>query len=296
MSRPQRRPLIAAALVLALVASSPLAADERADFSELLARAAPAIVNLRIVVKTQLAMGDSQQEQESTLDARGAVVDPRGLILLWNSQVSSNRLMEIMSQMGSEDMHLKLTPAEFHVRIRGEEKERSAFLAASDTELDIAFLQIEPAPSEPLAAIDFAKAGQAGVGQTVVSVSRLGQAFDFAPYFETARIGGELAKPRRAWILDFGLSALGLPVFSANGEPIGVLTTVLSRLPAETATDSTDFTSLFPFARQRSESGSVGVFVLPAERVRSVIAEARKRADQLLTERAADGATPPKSK
>jgi hypothetical protein len=49
-----------------------------------------------------------------------------------------------------------------------------------------------------------------------------------------------------------------------------------------------------PFARQRSESGSVGVFVLPAERVRSVVAEARKRADQLLTERAAEGQTPPK--
>ncbi len=295
MSRHHVRPLIAVALVLAAATRGPLAADERAEFAALLARVAPAIVNLRIVVKTQLAMGDSQQEQESTLDARGAVVDPRGLILLWNSQVSSNRLMEIMSQMGSEDMHLKLTPAEFHVRVRGDEKELRAFLAASDTELDIAFLQLEPVPSEPLAAIDFAAAGKSGIGQTVVSVSRLGQAFDFAPYFETARVGGELAKPRRAWILDFGLSALGLPVFSPNGEPIGVLTTVLSRLPAEAATDSTDFTSLFPFARQRAESGSVGVFVLPAERVRSVIAEARKRADQLLAERAAEGATPPKA-
>ena len=223
------------------------------------------------------------------------MVDPRGLILLWNSQVSSNRLMEIMSQMGSEDMHLKLTPAEFHVRIRGAEKEQRAFLAASDTELDIAFLQIEPVPSEPLAAIDFTAAGKAGIGQTVVSVSRLGQAFDFAPYFETARIGGELVKPRRAWILDFGLSALGLPVFSSSGEPIGVLTTVLSRLPAEAATDSTDFTSLFPFARQRSESGSVGVFVLPTARLRGVVAEVRKRADQLLTERAADGQAAPKA-
>ena len=55
---------------------------------------------MKVVLKTEFNMGGSVQEQESALDALGAVVDPGGLIMIWNSQLSATRLMDAVQQMG----------------------------------------------------------------------------------------------------------------------------------------------------------------------------------------------------
>ena len=279
-----------AALALAARAASLSAAEDAADYARLLSRVAPAIVNVRVVLKTEYDFGGSVQDQESTLDARGAVVDPRGLVMIWNSQLSAGRLLEAARQMGAgEGLQLKITPTDFRVSLPGRAEELRAFLAGADSDLDLAFLQIEGELGAPLAAVDFSESEPARLGETVVGVSRLSPSFDRAPFFETARVAGQVAKPRRAWVLDASPALLGLPVFTLRGAPVGVVATVLSRVAASGAQGG-DMMDVFAVGRGRMESGPLGVFLIPAERVRGAIGQARKRAAELLAERAA-GAT-----
>lgn len=274
-----------AAVCLVMDAASASAAPRPLPYEELLARVAPAIVSVKVVLKTEFNMGDSMQEQESVLDALGAVVDPDGLILLWNSQLSATRLMDAVRQMGEgEDFKLKMTPTDFRVTIAGDATEHRAFLAASDSELDLAFLQLEAKPDRPLASIEFGRSPLTRVGDTVFGVSRLSPAFDRAAFIETGRIAGRISKPAKAFILDASPALLGLPVFDLEGRAVGVVATVLSRV-SEPAAQGGDMMSYFALGRGRMENGPLGVFLLPGERVKELVAAARLRARELLAER-----------
>ena len=278
-----------AAAVSLIAGGSPVAAAPRElSHQDLLAKVAPAIVSVKVVLKTEFDMGDSMQDQESVLDALGAVVDPDGLILLWNSQLSATRLMDAVRQMGEgADFKLKMTPTDFHVTIAGDVREYRAFLAASDSELDLAFLQLEERPERPLVSIEFGRSRPSRIGDAVVGVARLSPAFDRAPFFETGRIAGRITKPEQAFILDASPALLGLPVFDLEGHAVGAVATVLSRV-SEPATQSGDMMSYFALGRGRMESGPLGVFLLPGDRVQVLVAAARLRAKQLLAERVSD--------
>lgn len=282
-----RKQLVLASAALGILAGSPALSARPRELSheELLTRVAPAIVSIKVVLKTEFDMGDSLQEQESVLDALGAVVDADGLILLWNSQLSATRLMDAARQMGEgEDFKLKMTPTDFRVTFAGDMREHRAFLAASDSELDLAFLQLEERPERPLASIEFGRSRPTRIGDAVVGVSRLSPAFDRAPFFETGRIAGRIEKPEAAFILDASPALLGLPVFDLEGRAVGAVATVLSRV-AESSTQGGDMMSYFALGRGRMESGPLGVFLLPGERVRDLVAAARLRAKELLAER-----------
>lgn len=274
------------AAVLAITAAAAADAAPRAlSHEQLLAKVSPAIVSVKVVLKTEFNMGDSIQEQESVVDALGAVVDPAGLILLWNSKLSATRLMDAVQQMGeAEDFKLKMTPTDFRVTIEGDAREYRAFLAASDSELDLAFLQLEERPERPLVSVEFGRSRETRIGDTVTGVARLSPAFDRAAFFETGRIAGRIAKPAQAFILDASPSLLGLPVFDLEGRAVGAVATVLSRV-SEPATQSGDMMSYFALGRGRMESGPLGVFLLPGARVQELVVAARLRARELLAER-----------
>ena len=290
MNRPKRMRI--AVLVAVCAAAGGLAgtaaaaaAPKEPSFEDLLASISPAIVSVKVVLKTEFNMGDSMQEQESVLDALGAVVDPGGLILLWNSQLSATRLMDAVRQMGEgEDFKLKMTPTDFRVTFAGDTREHRAFLAGSDSELDLAFLQLEERPARALASIEFGRSRPARIGDTVFGVSRLSPAFDRAAFLETGRIAGRITKPASAFILDASPALLGLPVFDSEGHAVGAVATVLSRT-SEPAAQGGDMMSYFALGRGRMESGPLGVFLLPGERVKDLVATARLRARELLAER-----------
>ena len=277
--------VVCAVACLATGATALSASPRALSYEELLARVAPAIVSIKVVLKTEFNMGDSMQEQESVLDALGAVVDPDGLILLWNSQLSATRLMDAVRQMGEgEDFKLKMTPTDFRVTFAGDTAEYRAFLAASDSELDLAFLQLEAKPGKPLVTVEFGRSRAMRVGDTVFGVSRLSPAFDRAEFFETGRIAGRIAKPAKAFILDASPGLLGLPVFDLEGHAVGAVATVLSRA-SEPATQGGDMMSYFALGRGRMENGPLGVFLLPGDKVKELVAAARLRARELLAER-----------
>jgi len=283
----RRHPVALLALALAATAARGAAAD----WPKLVERYAPAIVNLKISVKTEAETGG--QPEETTQEAQGALVDPSGLILVWNSHFSAGRFLDLLAQMGGGDYRMKVTPTAIQVYIAGEPTEHKAFLAAADSDLDLAFVQLEDAPAAPLPTIDFARGARVEIGDEVAAVSRMSSSFDRVPYFDVVRVAGEIRKPRRAWIVSGGnATQMGLPYFTADGKPAGVLVTVMSRAKSDALANPSNLMSdLVSLGRGEVEVGPLGVFLLPADRVRPVIEQARLRAAELLAERRGSPAT-----
>lgn len=266
---------------------APAAAGSKPPEVALLQRYAPAVVTVRVVLRTELQVGGQGQNQETTVDTTGFVVDPGGLIMLWNSQISSSRLMDIFRQTGMmpDDFDLKMTPTDFKVLFEGESEPRRAFLAASDSDLDLAFLQLEEPGDKPLPAVDFSSTAEPTPGQEVVAVARLNSSFDSAAYFERGQVAGKVRKPRPAWVVNGQFSALGMPLFALDGTPVGVLSTVLSTVDTQTSGGG-GLENMLGMLTSRRTLGPLGVFLLPPHEVARAIERSKARAAQLLEERA----------
>ena len=284
------RPALAVLAALAATVSATAAAQAPPPAAapageDLLERIAPAIVGIEAVIRTEMSMGGQGSDEEGNVEMVGAVVDPGGLIMVWNSRISSARIGEVLEVMGraGEGFEIKLTPVRFDVAVPGRGDRLPAFLAASDERLDVAFLQLESPPAEPLPAIDLAAAAEPAVGGPVYAVSRLNQSFDRAPYFETGLVVGELVKPRRAWILEGELTAMGLPLFDAAGRPVGVLATVLSSAGKEDG-GVPGMGGLF--GESGKTLGPLGGFLLPTEPVARAVELSKARAQEMLRQRA----------
>jgi S1-C subfamily serine protease len=262
------------------------------DWTSVVQRNAPAIVNLKISMRAEAESGG--EPEESTQEVQGVLVDPSGLVLVWNSHFSANRFLDLIAEMGGGDFRMKVTPTDIRVYLDGGATEHKAFLAAADTDLDLAFVQLEEPPKPALPAVDFADAAVVRLGDELAAVSRLSSAFDRVAYFDVVRVAGEIRKPRPAWIVAAGnATQLGLPYFAADGRAAGVLVTVMSRAKSDALSNPSNLmANLISLGRGEVAVGPLGVFLLPAERVRPVIEQARQRAAELLAERKAAPPSP----
>ncbi len=254
----------------------------------LLDKAAPSIVTVKVVLKTEISAMGQAQNDESRSEMPGVVVDDSGLIMISNAEISADRIKEALSgspMMGNVD--LTVTPTDFKVIFGNEEEEHDAFLVAKDTKLDLAFLQVEGVTDRTLTAVNFAEGVKPGVGDTVMTVSRLKKGYDYAPFASTARISGAIKKPRKAWIIDGDIAGYGLPVFSSSGDVVGVLITLTPTTTDESG--GAGFGAIMRMMRGGGLDSGVGSFVLPAKVVNGLIKQSRVRVQELLDEQAADG-------
>jgi hypothetical protein len=282
------RPARAAAVLAAgLLLASPFAPEAAGDEAgrRLLERYAPAVVGVDVVLRAEMRMGGEGHEQEGKVEMVGAVVDASGLVMVWNSSISASRLKEMMeatSGGGGGDFDMRIEPVSFHVVLPGSDERHSAFLAASDSQLDVAFLQLDRLPAEPLPAVSFAALGEVAVGQRLYTVSRFGPSFDRAAFYAPLEVVGVLARPRRGWIVAGDQDSLGLPVFDDAGRPVGVLATVISTVARDSGSMAWGGGS---FGEGGGRSGPLGVFLLPAAPVARAIELSKERAVRLLEER-----------
>lgn len=275
--------LTCAALALLLVAPASLRAS---DFAGILDKTAPAIVTVKVVLKMEISMMGQAQNEESRSEMPGVVVDSSGLIMISNAEISSDRMQEALAGAGLPgQVDLKVTPNDFKVIFGNEEKEHAAFLVATDTKLDLAFLQVENTEGLTMTPVSFADAPKAAVGQSLVSISRLKKGYDYAPYFTTGRISGAIKKPRKAWIVDGSIGSYGLPVFSEDGAVLGVLVTL-----TPTTTEASDGAGIGMLMRMMrgagGNDGPVGTFILPAKIANRVIEQSKTKAAELRKEHA----------
>jgi S1-C subfamily serine protease len=269
-----------------LVVVTAAAQNESVSVQSVVEKVAPSIATVKVVLKTTMKMGGESMEEESKMSLQGVVVTPDGLIMVSNSPFSPKRMMEMLAgEAMPAGMDYKMTPTSIKVIFGNEDKEYDAFLAATDAKLDLAFIKVEGLGDKQLTPVDFGSATDAKLGQQVITVSRLTKGYDYAPYFALGQVCGEIVKPRRAWMLLGDISQLGLPVFTLNGELVGVLTTIAPEVKDEGG-DTMGFTMVMRLLSGGGSSGTGGVFVIPAQQVKPLVEQASRRAAELAAERA----------
>jgi len=293
MNRWMTSAALAALLTLppALLAGPARADDVPAQVQSLVAKQSASIVTVKAVLKMQTKGGGSSQSSESRTEMQGVVVDPSGLIMVSSVPFSPGKLMEMMGMPSSDAADgPKITPTDFKVIFERDEKEYPAFLAATDTTLGLTFIQVTDLAGRAVTPVTFAGAPAPALGDPVFALSRLSKGYDYALFYESARVSGAIAKPRAALMLDGGISELGLPVFALSGAPIGVLTNITTGVSSGESNEGASMRMMMRLFGGGGGGNRPSVFVVPAAAVSPVIAQARARAAEITAQRAK---TPP---
>ena len=150
-----------------------------------------------MVIKIQALrpVGGQSRGQEFQVATEGVVVTQDGLIMMSNAPISSNTLRQMLGGGDDDSNSVSISPTDFKVTISNEEKEYSAFLAATDAKLGLAFIKIEDLAGRKLPTVDFSKCPAVNVGDQVAAVTRLGKGYDYAPIYAEGPVKGAVSKP-----------------------------------------------------------------------------------------------------
>ena len=154
--------ILSLALVGALVgalAGSAVAGPAPAaiDPAAMIERTAPALVCLKYVYKSK--------GKDFPYEARGTVIDPKGLVLVSNAYMTWGE-----AQVGG-----------LKVMFGNEAKEWESVLVAKDTVRGLAFVQVLGLGDTAIAAVDVSKDAPVRVGDDLVSFWRDSRGYDFVP-------------------------------------------------------------------------------------------------------------------
>ena len=250
--------------------AGPAGPDEAGQYAALLDGKAPTIVTVRAVIKTELNFGGQGQNQESRDELSGVVVDESGLVMVSYDSFKSTE--------EGDEFQLKRTPQEIKVIFEREEKEYEADLVATDKKLNLAFLKIRDLEGRELSVARFDDGATVELGQKVAAVGRLKKGYDYAPHVWSAVVSGRIKKPRKALILDGGVTTEGLPVYTMDGLMVGVLTTLEAGVEDESGNSG--------IFRMLGGGGGGRSFVLPSKVVGKLVEQAKKQAAEVEAEKA----------
>lgn len=271
-------------VLISLLLALPVPADEGSGMPEVLAQVAPSIATVKVVTQTDVTMGGQSQSTESRAEVQGVVVDETGLVMISNATFDTSAMKDILSASG-QGADMKITPTEFKVVIEQEEKEYEAFLAATDTKLGLAFVQIVDLGDRKLVAVSFDGAADLAVGQRLLAVGRLKKGYDYAPYVVQAKVTGKIAKPRTAWLVDGDMAGAGVPAFTAEGLVAGIIGDVQVASDEESGDGNSRLLRRLLGRMNRAEATPPS-FLLPPGPVKASIEAAKKQAADLAAERA----------
>jgi hypothetical protein len=147
------------------------------------------------------------------------MIEGDGLVLASNTQTGGiNELMKQYVRQG-----YSIQPKDIKVLVGDDNEGVDAKVIARDSELDLAWIKIQKAPEKPYEFIDLSKHATPSLGDRLLAVERMGKFFDRAPLVVEGRLGGIVSKPRSLYIPASDLvSTLGLPIFTAGGELVGI--------------------------------------------------------------------------
>jgi hypothetical protein len=212
--------------------------------------------------------------QETNVEALGVAVDRTGLVMMSSGHLGSSFSQNIAGRRISQ----KSTPSNFKVIFGNEADEYDAVLAAKDSKLNLAFVQIKDLKGKEIKFQEFSETQEPLVGQQIVSVLRYGRGFDFAPHFRLGRIAGEIKMPRKMWAVT-GASGIGLPVYDLSGKVLGVLAT---QSGSSGAGGGRGMRGLMGLLGGGMGGGNAGVFVIPCKKIASTVEQAQKSAKEAL--------------
>jgi hypothetical protein len=240
--------------------------------AQLLDRLAPTVVTVKYVLKTRLSMGGQSQDDESSTEARGVLVDPSGIVMLSNTHLEGAGGM--MRRFRRQGVDMQATPSDFKVLFGNDPAEHDALLLGRESALGLAYVQILSVEGLRLQPADLSRTAAVEVGQSLWGVNRLGRGFDYAPTIDVLRVTGRVEKPRAMWDVSGTFSGVGLPVYDASGVAVGVLANQEGAEGASSGGGGGMMALL--------QGGGGQSFVLPLDTVRRSLEAAKKRAPVVL--------------
>src|SRR4051812_13290367 len=180
------------ALVLVCIPVTPLAGQD-VDLGKLLDRNAAALVTVQLVLQVKVSgpmgqlMGDAQELESETVCT---IIDPKGLLVCSNTQLSGYMgvMQRVTGRMGAQS-EFTATPTQIKVLVADEAKPWAAKLLVRDTDLDLAWLQIENGGGRSFSHIDFSHGVVPRVGDSIFAIRRLDKFFDRVPALLESRVG-----------------------------------------------------------------------------------------------------------
>jgi len=198
---------VAVALLLA-----PLAAGQEPPGAVILRNVAPSIVGVQVLVEAR-SVG-SERTEVSKRYGTGVVVG-RDLIL-----VEARLVDTTPGEPGEVGRGLAHAPRIKAIQVLLPKLEPLNAYVLSEAHLGFAILLIPELGGRKLQPLAPFRWSQPTIGRQLYSVSRLGKARAFAPYYLKGEAVGKVSDPVSAWIAH-GLTP-GLPVFLADGTPLGL--------------------------------------------------------------------------
>ena len=102
----------------------------------------------------------------------------------------------VITRIAREDWLRSARSLGVKVLIGDDTEGKKAKVLSHDSELDLAWVQLDEAPATPLKAVDLDKAAAASVGQHIYLLSRMDKYFDRANVINEGRVRGVVQKPR----------------------------------------------------------------------------------------------------
>ncbi len=218
------RTCLAAMLAVALAGAAGAAGDETAALGrKVLAKWGPAVVSIRLTVKMRMSSeGRQVDEEESTQEIRGTVIDPSGLAVCSLAEADPSHIFAAMGQSQGYQWDVDITGVKMRLP---DGKEIPAKVVLRDQDLDLAFIRPEKKPEQPLTAVDLKDAAEAQVLEEIVLVGRLGEAANRVSYVSLDRVSAIMQKPRKWYVPGIAGHGFekGCPVFTPTGKIIGIL-------------------------------------------------------------------------
>ena len=220
---------------------------------EIVTKFSNAVITVRLAAKLRMAIeGREMQEEESTSEITATVIDPSGLTVCALSEADPTAAIAAMAA-DEEGYKFEVDITDVKLRL-ADGKELPAKIVLRDKDLDLAFLRPDPAPEQPLAAVDLSASAKSDLLEEVVILDRMAEVANRVPAAVLDQISGVIQKPRLMYVPgpNGQASSLGAPVFTPDGKVIGIL---VNRFP--------------PPGVAREERGPLTV-LLPAEDVLEV--------------------------
>ncbi len=228
MRSKRRRALRAGLLCLGFMAAGSGAADEIAvKGREVFAKHKSAVVTVELVLKRQFTLFGNSQEEESKSEVTGTMIEPTGLTVVSLTSIDPTSILtDALAGEAGMGLMFKTETQVISAKILLEDgADLPARVVLRDPDLDLAFVQPNEKPAEPLPYVNLRDATEPEILDHVVTLNRLGKRAQRTHGISTGRVEAVVTKPRTFYVPTQSLSAalsLGCPVFALDGKVVGL--------------------------------------------------------------------------
>ena len=235
-----------------------------------------ALVTVKYVLAINMGSRGGGVENESENELTCTMISAKGLVVCSSNQLTG--FMDLIKQFaGPLGGEMSSSPRDLKVLIGEDDESFEAEIVAKDSELDMVWIRITDGGEKSFQFVDFSGGTQAGIGEPTLLIRRTGSNFGRTPVITRSYIGGISSKPRKLYIPGTPVMAgAGLPVFSADGRPIGL---VVTQLPE--AGESPTFLPGVEGSSMTNLQDAMSGLILPASDVVQAIQRATASSDPL---------------